>query len=105
MSEIRAEIVNQFCEILEKEDWEPEEEAVGKIVDTSLRNKEGLREMLSRHPKWDANTMRITMPVETNGERIDVPEKMDGLRLGTGRSVRLVRRRSDVLRVLSGMTG
>ena len=81
MDKVRDEIVDQFYDILEKEGWEPEEEAVGKIVDTSLKNKEGLREMLSRHPKWDDNTMRIIMPVETNGERIDVPEKMDGFRL------------------------
>ena len=80
MSEERADIVRQFCAILEEEGWEPEESAIEKIVNTSLKNKEGLRKMLSRHSAWDEDTMRIALPVETNGERIDVPEKMGEFR-------------------------
>jgi hypothetical protein len=80
MNEKLADIVYQFCEVLEKEEWKPMEEAIEKIVDTSLKNKEGLREMLSRHPRWDNDTLRITMPVDTNGERLDVPERMKGFR-------------------------
>jgi hypothetical protein len=81
MSEKLADIVHQFCEILREEEWEPMEPAIEKIVTTSFQHKEGLRKMLSRHPLWDDTTMRITMPIEPNGERIDVPEKMDGFRL------------------------
>ena len=81
MSEKRADIVRQFCAILENEGWEPEKSAIEKIVHTSFKNKEGLRNMLSRNPAWDKTTMRITMPIETNGERLDVPEKMESFRL------------------------
>jgi len=80
MSEERADIVRQFCAILEDEGWEPGWSAIEKIVNTSLKNKEGLQKMLSRHSAWDEDTMRITMPIETNGERIDVSDKMEGFR-------------------------
>ena len=81
MSEERADIVRQFCAILEDEGWEPGVSAIENIVDTSLKNKERLRNMLSRHPKWDDTTLRIAIPIETNGERLDVPEKMESFRL------------------------
>ena len=81
MSETRADIVHQFCTTLTAEGWEPAEWAIERIVDTSLNNKKGLREMLSLHSLWDCTTMRITMPVNTNGERLDVSEKMNGFRL------------------------
>jgi hypothetical protein len=81
MSVKRTDIVRQFCDILEEEGWEPEKSAIEKIVNTSLKSKEGLRKMLSRHPKWDSETLRITMPIEPSDGRLDVPEKMDGFRL------------------------
>ena len=81
MDEVRAKIVNQFYNILVKEDWQPTMSAVEKIVDTSLKHKKVLRKMLSLHPRWDDTTMRITMPVETNGERLDVSDKMSGFRM------------------------
>jgi hypothetical protein len=81
MSGQQADIVRQFCAILESEEWESTESANGKIVYTSLKNKKGLRKMLSRHPKWDKKTMRITMPIEPNGERLDVRDTMEGFRL------------------------
>jgi len=80
MDEVRAEIVDQFYNILEKEDWQPTKSAIEKIVDTSLKHKKVLRKMLSLHPRWDDTTMRITMPVETNGERLDVSDKMSQFR-------------------------
>ena len=80
MSALRKNIVDQCCYILQQEGWSRTESAIKTIVDTSFENKEKLREMLSRHPEWDNDTMRIIVPVETNGERLDVPEKMDGFR-------------------------
>jgi len=81
MSEERADIVRQFCAILEHEGWEPGWSAIEKIVNKSYKNKEGLRKMLSRNPAWDDTTLRIIMPIETNGERVNVSEKMEGFRL------------------------
>jgi len=80
MSEERAHIVKQFGNVLEEEGWEIDNWAIEKIVDTSLENKERLRKMLSRHAAWDEKTMRITLPIDYNAERQDVPEKMDGFR-------------------------
>jgi hypothetical protein len=59
MSEERAHIVKQFVDVLESEGWEIDEWAIEKIVDTSLENKKGLRDMLSRHSAWDEKTLRI----------------------------------------------
>ena len=80
MNDNRAEIVRQFFAVLKAEDWQPTKTAIEKIVDMSLKHKKVLRKMLSLHPRWDDATMRITMPVETNGERLDVPDKMSGFR-------------------------
>ena len=70
-----------FCAILEEEGWEPEWSAIEKIVNTSFQNKAELRKMLSRNPAWDETAMRIIMPIEPNGERLDVSDKMEGFRL------------------------
>ena len=50
-------------------------------MEESLKNKRELRKMLSRHPEWDGGSMRIIMPIESNGERLDVSCKMAGFRL------------------------
>ena len=80
MSEEGAHIVKQFLYVLEEEGWDATKWAIERIVNTSLENKERLRTMLSHHSAWDAKTMRITLPIDYVAERLDVPEKMDGLR-------------------------